>query len=73
MLSGAFLDVFREEALPIEHPFWNHSKIKITPHVASLSNIERSNEQITENYGRFLNNENLLNIVSLEKGYYNYE
>ena len=69
MLSGAFLDVFREEPLPKEHPFWSHSKIQITPHVASLTNVKRATEQIAENYRRFLNNEELLNIVSLEKGY----
>jgi glyoxylate/hydroxypyruvate reductase A len=69
MLSGAFLDVFREEPLPKEHPFWNHSKIQITPHIASLTNVETAIDQITENYKRFLKKEELLNIVSLKKGY----
>lgn len=69
MLSGAFLDVFREEPLPVEHSFWNHPKIQITPHVASLTNVKRATQQITENYRRFLNNEELLNVVSLKKGY----
>lgn len=69
MLSGAFLDVFRIEPLPKEHPFWNHSKIQITPHVASLTNVETATEQITENYRRFIKKEELLNIVSIKKGY----
>jgi glyoxylate/hydroxypyruvate reductase A len=69
ILSGAMLDVFREEPLPKEHPFWNHPKIQITPHVASLTNVYTAIEQITENYRRFLNNEELLNTVSLKKGY----
>ncbi len=69
MLSGAFLDVFRKEPLPKEHPFWNHSKIQITPHVASLTNVETATNQIVENYTRFLNKEELLNIVSIKKGY----
>ncbi len=69
MISGALLDVFRVEPLPKEHPFWNHPKIQITPHIASLTNIENATEQITENYRRYLNNEAPLNIVSLKKGY----
>ena len=68
-LSGAFLDVFLNEPLPKEHPFWKHAKIQITPHVASLTNVATSIEQITENYNRFLKKEKLLNVVSLKKGY----
>ena len=36
-LSGALLDVFREEPLPKENPLWAHPKVTITPHVASVS------------------------------------
>lgn len=68
-LSGASLDVFHEEPLPIEHPFWKHSKIKITPHIASKTNPVSVAPQIIENYKRMLNNEPLLNIVELDKGY----
>jgi glyoxylate/hydroxypyruvate reductase A len=67
-LAGAFLDVFREEPLPKTHPFWKHPKIQITPHVASLTNVDRATDQITENYSRFLKKEALLNRVSLQKG-----
>jgi glyoxylate/hydroxypyruvate reductase len=34
-LSGAALDVFREEPLPPEHPFWRHPRIIVTPHIAA--------------------------------------
>jgi len=68
-LSGALLDVFRKEPLPEEHPFWNHPKIQITPHVASLTNVNSATNLIIENYRRFQNNEELLHSVSIKKGY----
>ena len=33
-LGGVFLDVFNEEPLPSDHPYWLHDKVWITPHVA---------------------------------------
>lgn len=68
-LSGALLDVFRVEPLPQSHQFWKHSKIQITPHIASLTNVESAVGQIIENYQRFSTNKELLNKVSLSKGY----
>ena len=69
ILSGALLDVFKQEPLPENHPFWQHSKIQITPHIASLTNIESAIDQIVENYQRFTHHKELINIVSLKKGY----
>ena len=68
-LSGALLDVFREEPLPKNHAYWKHPKIIITPHVASLTNVESAAKQIIENYKRFTNNQKLKHIVSIKKGY----
>ena len=68
-LSGALLDVFRTEPLPADHPFWNHPKIELTPHVASLTNVNSAADLIIENYRRYQNNEALLHSVSIEKGY----
>jgi glyoxylate/hydroxypyruvate reductase A len=33
-IAGAFLDVFNQEPLPAEHPYWLHPKVWTTPHVA---------------------------------------
>ncbi|APG60290.1 2-hydroxyacid dehydrogenase [Christiangramia salexigens] len=68
-LSGASLDVFREEPLPEEHPFWEHSKINITPHIASLTNPNSVVAQIVENYERMKEEEPLKNKIELDKGY----
>ncbi|WP_273566789.1 2-hydroxyacid dehydrogenase [Maribacter halichondriae] len=51
-LSGACLDVFHQEPLPIDHPFWEHDKIHMTPHYASVSDTNSVVPQIIENYHR---------------------
>lgn len=68
-LSGALLDVFRTEPLPKNHPFWDHPKILLTPHIASLTDIERATDQIVENYHCLLANKEFQNIVSIKKAY----
>jgi glyoxylate/hydroxypyruvate reductase len=68
-LSGAMLDVFRAEPLPMEHPFWAHPKIQLTPHIASITNFESATEQMAQNYRAFIAGNALQNVVSHEKGY----
>ena len=68
-LSGASLDVFHTEPLQQHHPFWQHEKINLTPHIASVSDISSVTPQLLENYYRLKSGQPLLNVVSLEKGY----
>lgn len=68
-LGGACLDVFRREPLPDDHPFWRHPKIYITPHSASLTNLEKAARQFHENYLNMKNNRPLLNKIDPVKGY----
>ncbi len=68
-ISGATLDVFHQEPLSTEHPFWAHEKIHITPHYASVSDTNSVVPQILENYRRMQQGEPLLNLVSQMKGY----
>lgn len=68
-LAGAGLDVFHQEPLPVEHPFWDHPKIQITPHVASVSDIDSVIPQLLENYRRLEEGLPLMNEVSREKEY----
>lgn len=68
-ISGAFLDVFTEEPLPKDHSFWTNPRIRISPHVASVTNIKSAVQQIAENYKRTESGMAPLNEVSLDKGY----
>lgn len=68
-LAGACLDVFREEPLPTHHPFWSHPHIRITPHIASVTNPATALPQILENYRRAMAEKPLLNRVDPKKGY----
>ena len=68
-LSGASLDVYHQEPLGTDHPFWEHPKIHMTPHCASVSDTDSVVPQILENYRRLQNDEPLLNLVSKSKGY----
>jgi glyoxylate/hydroxypyruvate reductase A len=45
-LSGATLDVFKEEPLPPSHPFWHHPRITVTPHISAVTQIDASVAQI---------------------------
>ena len=68
-LSGAFLDVFEEEPLPISSKLWNHEKVQITPHNASITNQEAAAPQIIENYKRVISGKKLLNQVDIHNEY----
>ena len=45
-LAGATLDVFRQEPLPLEHPFWQHPQITVTPHTSARTLRAESIAQI---------------------------
>jgi glyoxylate/hydroxypyruvate reductase A len=49
-IKQAILDVFIEEPLPVDHPYWNHPKITITPHSSSRSDVHQTAEQIVAMY-----------------------
>lgn len=68
-LSGAALDVYHEEPLSKNHLFWQHDKIHMTPHYASVSDTQSVVPQILENYKRMKLKQPLLNLISKTKGY----
>lgn len=68
-LAHATLDVFRVEPLPSDHPFWNHPKITVTPHVASETRADTASETIALNIRRDQDGDALLYRVDRAQGY----
>src|ERR1700722_10434456 len=55
-LAGAGLDVFRQQPLPPDHPFWHEHGIIITPLIGGMSNIylEQAYPIVRDNLKHFL-------------------
>ena len=70
-IGGACLDVFAEEPLPEDSPFWDLPNVIITPHNSwSSPHIqEREIELFLENLRRYVSGEPLLNVVDKQAGY----
>lgn len=68
-ITHATLDVFKQEPLPDEHPFWQHPDITVTPHVASMIDPVSGGKELAANLRRFDNGESIDDLTSRDKGY----
>ena len=68
-LAGATLDVFREEPLPKDHPFWAHPKIWISPHVASVTQPATAAKGVLDGIARIRSGLPPENVVDWAEGY----
>jgi len=68
-LSAAILDVFRDEPLPPQHPFWSDPRILITPHVAAATHAPTAAPVVADNVRRLRQGRPLLHLVDRERGY----
>jgi len=69
LIRAAVLDVFDEEPLPVESPFWTMENVFVTPHIAAFSFPEDIVSIFCDNYERFRQNEPLHPIVDFNRGY----
>jgi glyoxylate/hydroxypyruvate reductase A len=67
--GSAILDVFDQEPLPSQHPFWDHPKIQITPHCASVTSDDEAAGLIIESYRRVAAGQAPLDAVNRSLGY----
>ena len=68
-LAGATLDVFRTEPLPVDHPFWQHPKITVTPHTSARTLREESIAQIVGKIRALGRGEPIQGLVDTVRGY----
>ena len=70
-IAGAVLDVFRQEPLPSDHPFWTTEGIIVLPHIGG-PHPQRDRivaRLFAENLGRFLDGKPLKEVVDRKAGY----
>jgi glyoxylate/hydroxypyruvate reductase A len=68
-LAGATLDVFREEPLPLDHPFWGEPRVTITPHISALTLTNEAVHQIAAKMQALARGEPVADVVDRTKGY----
>lgn len=68
-LAGATLDVFSEEPLPAGHPFWQETRISMTPHISALTLREDSARQIAGKVEALQQGLPVTGVVDRLKGY----
>ena len=70
-LAGAALDVFAQEPLPADSPFWRMENVIVSPHSAGTS--DRENQRLTDlfcdNLQRFLDKQPLRNVLNAQLYY----
>lgn len=71
VIAGAVLDVFRQEPLPSDHPFWTTEGITVLPHIGGLHPQRDAivARLFADNLGRFLNGRPLKQEVDRAAGY----
>ena len=68
-LAHAVLDVFASEPLPADHPFWQHPRVTVLPHVAALTDLRSAADVVASNLARLQAGQPLLHLVDRARGY----
>lgn len=68
-IARATLDVFREEPLPADHPYWSHPQVTVTPHIAAETRPDTAAEVIADNISRSERGAPLRYLVDRSAGY----
>ena len=70
-IAGAALDVFNQEPLPSDHPFWSLPNLVLTPHVSGYTPqyFEKMLALFEDNLDRFVHGQPMRNVVDKRLGY----
>jgi glyoxylate/hydroxypyruvate reductase A len=68
-LRGASLDVFEQEPLPLESPFWSMDKVFMTPHTSAASDVAALFRHVAHQIERLESGKPLEHLVDRSAGY----
>jgi len=72
-VAGAALDVFEQEPLSEDHPFWDMENVLISPHCTDRTRdpdwLDLSAQCFVENFRRYVAGQPLMNVVDKQAGY----
>jgi phosphoglycerate dehydrogenase-like enzyme len=68
-LGAAVLDVFEQEPVPTDHPFWDTPNLYMTYHTSAISYPEDITRLFVENYDLYREAKSLKYVVDFEQGY----
>lgn len=68
-LGAASLDVFAQEPLPADSPFWTHPRVVLTPHNAADTDPDEISKYVARQIERYEAGGTLENVVDRKRGY----
>jgi glyoxylate/hydroxypyruvate reductase A len=68
-LGAVSLDVFTQEPLPADSPFWTHPKVVLTPHNAADTDADEISKYVARQIARYEAGGALENVVDRKRGY----
>ena len=69
-LGAVSLDVFTQEPLPKDSPFWTHPKVVLTPHNAADTDADEISKYVARQIVQFEAGGALENVVDRQRGYW---
>jgi glyoxylate/hydroxypyruvate reductase len=68
-LRHAVLDVFHEEPLPVEHPYWRHPQVTVLPHMAAQTDPRSAAVLVAANLRALRDGLPIQHLVDRSRGY----
>jgi glyoxylate/hydroxypyruvate reductase len=68
-ISAASLDVFTQEPLPADSPFWTHPKVLLSPHNAADTDPDEISKYVARQIAHFETGGALENVIDRSRGY----
>lgn len=68
-LAHGVLDVFDQEPLPSDHPYWTHPGITVLPHISAPTTLSTASRIVAENLAGFLTTGRIPQGVDQRRGY----